>query len=99
MKNILYKERIKIVVSIFIFATIFTGFLSLLPEFNEFSLVHAGRRSFSWNGHDRDKAYREENRKRDTIHRYYRDGCILVYNTDGNRRPIGDSYRWVKKTH
>ncbi len=99
VNNILYKAITRIFVSIIIFFTLFTGFLSTLPDFNESGMTYAGRGGFSWRGHEGDNNYREESVDKNTIYRYYRDGCILSYNIDRNGRPVRDSYRWIKTIH
>jgi hypothetical protein len=54
---------------------------------------------FNWNGHSNDYNFKERFINKNTIHRYYPDGCILEYQVDGNRRSIPSTFRWVKITH
>lgn len=54
---------------------------------------------FQWNGHDRDFKFKERFVNKNTVYRYYLDGCILEYQVDMNRRSIPNTFRWIKVTH
>ena len=97
MNNILYKSITGVLASLIIF-TLFSGFLSVIPDFKESGATYAARGGFSWRGHGSDNDFEEE-RKGNTILRYYSDRCILAYNIDRNGRPIRGSYRWIKSSH
>ena len=62
--------------------------------------AHAkSKMSFDWNGHENDYKFKERHKDKNTVHRYYSDGCILEYKLDSNRRSIPSSFKWIKKAH
>lgn len=72
----------------------------ILSRANIVSEAHAKPRPvFDLNDHKGDYKFKEKFVKEHTVHRYYSDGCILEYKVDSERRPIPDTFRWIKKTH
>lgn len=99
MNYILYKAITKVFISMIVFLSIFAEFLPMPHEFSGFGMIYAKGSSFDWKSHEGDNNYSEEFVNKNTIHRYYRDGCILAYNLDKNDKPIQNSFRWIKTTH
>jgi hypothetical protein len=60
---------------------------------------HAKDNEFDWNGHENDLNFTERFVEKDTVNRYYSDGCILEYRVDENRRSIPDSFFWIRINH
>lgn len=55
--------------------------------------------AFDWNGHQDDFNFNEKFVNKNSVHRFYSDGCILAYSVDANRRSIPSSFKWIKMTH
>ena len=64
-----------------------------------FSSAYAQTTIFNWNGHREDRVFKEKFVEENTIHRKYRDGCILEYKVDEQRKSIPESFKWYKRTH
>ena len=58
-----------------------------------------GSEGFDWHGHKNDYNYTESFVDPSTVHRFYKDGCILEYQVTKSRSSDPGSFKWIKSVH
>lgn len=60
-------------------------------------LAQGKKENFNWLGHKNNFEFYEKYINKNTIRRYYKDGWILEYRVDQNKRSIPSSFTWIRK--
>jgi hypothetical protein len=55
--------------------------------------------SFDWHGHQYDYSFTESFIDPETVHRFYKDGCVLEYKVTKSRSSDPSSFKWIKSVH
>lgn len=72
-------------------------FLPITLDISQPVLAQSKQDRFNWNGHKNNFEFYEKYISRNTIRRYYKDGWILEYKVDQNKRSILSTFIWIRK--
>lgn len=72
-------------------------FLPITLDISQPVLAQRKQDHFNWNGHKNNFDFHEKYISRNTIRRYYKDGWILEYKVDRNKRSILSTFIWIRK--